>query len=55
MIKVITVRMSGRKSAYYPAPNEATFASVERARTYFKNKFNNQEILLYYEVPFWSR
>nr|DAF79301.1 MAG TPA: hypothetical protein [Caudoviricetes sp.] len=42
--------MSGNKSAYYPTHEEDTFASVERARTYFKNKFNNQEILLYYAI-----
>lgn len=47
ILKVISVN-AGKRTSYYPTPDDGVFPTVEMAREFYKNEFKTDKILLCY-------
>lgn len=47
IIKVIAVN-EGKRTSYYPTPEDRVFPTVEKAREFYQNEFKADKILLCY-------
>lgn len=47
ILKVITVN-AGKRTSYYPTPEDGVFPTVEEAREFYKKEFKTNKIILCY-------
>lgn len=47
ILKVIAVN-EGKRTSYYPAPDDGAFPTVDTAREFYKNEFKTDKIILCY-------